>query len=170
MLTGERAEREEAERRTFTGRGPGWNEAVLGRRRGCDSREHEQDWQLSEQRLTALPADTAYLQVWALAFNARHDVCFDDLELVDERAERLFAFRPDRALPELASLADKVGDAQLRTEAAALATRARDLLASVRQPADASVQAYLAHVHELDDVVRRIDDMIWDLKILGLAK
>ena len=33
-----------------------------------------------------------------------------------------------------------------------------------------SVQAYLDCVHELDGTVRGIDDMTWDLRILGLAK
>ena len=130
-------------------------------------REEADGWQYYEQRLAGLPDDAAYIQVWALAFETRNDVWYDDLSLVDERTERLAAFDSDKALPELAALAQ---GSEMAEDVAPLRADVQRLETALASPDGMAVAEYLDLVAELDAVVQRIEELTWDLKIMSLAK
>jgi len=132
--------------------------------------EKEDGWLYSEERLDKLPKDAAYVQVWALAFNVRADVRFDDLSLIDERVERLAAFDSKQRLAELQQLAAKAGDQALAQEAVKISREISELETELRSPQQLSLSEYLDRVRKLDGAVRQASDLTWDLKILGLAK
>jgi hypothetical protein len=133
-------------------------------------RESAHGWRYCEQRLRDLPKDAAYLQVWALAFNVRVDITFDDLSLVDGRTERLAAFDSAARLVELAELAGKAADQTLQAEAQQIVQQINGLEAELRTPDGTALGDYLARVARLDQAVQRAQDLIWDLKILALAR
>jgi len=132
--------------------------------------EEPEGWEYYEQRLSALPKDAAYLQVWALAFNTGNTIWFDDLSLIDETTERLFGFDADRQLPELIAPANKIGDAEMLAEAGKLAETIKRLDAELASPRETALEAYLDGVYELNAAIQRAKDLAWDLRILGLAK
>jgi len=132
--------------------------------------EKPDGWQYIEQRLTKLPNDTAFLQVWALAFNSQNTVWFDDLSLVDERVERLAAFDSQRQLAALEQLAAGVGDASIQGESRKLVATVQTTQAKLRTPQNLPLPKYLKLVAKLDKAVQRVAEMTWDLKILSLAK
>ncbi len=129
--------------------------------------EEDGGWQYFEQRLDDLPEDAAYTQVWALAFETRSAVWYDDLSLVDERAERLAAFDSHAALAELERLAR---GPEHREQAAELRREVDRLETALASPSEMAVSEYLDAVDELDRLVQRISDLTWDLKILSLAE
>ena len=132
--------------------------------------ESEDGWQYVEQRLASLPKDSAYLQVWALAFESRNSVWYDDLSLVDERVERLARFDAQKELPALAALASKTGDSAAPEEVKQLCASITEWEAKLRSPEALPLRDYLDLVGKLDGAVRRAADLKWDLKILSLAK
>ena len=132
--------------------------------------EKPDGWEYVEQRLTKLPSDTAFLQVWALAFNSENTVWFDDLSLVDERVERLAAFDPQRQLAALDRLAANIDDASIQDEARQLASTVQATQTKLQAPQSLPLPTYLKLVAKLDQAARRVADLTWDLKILSLAK
>jgi hypothetical protein len=129
--------------------------------------EEDGGWQHFEQQLDGLPEDTAYIQVWALAFETRNAVWYDDLSLVDERAERLAAFDSQATLTELEGLALAP---EHREQAAELRREVDRLETALGSPREMAVPEYLNLVAELDALVQGISDLTWDLKILSLAE
>lgn len=132
--------------------------------------EKADSWDYYEQRLTNLPKDTAFLQVWALAFNARADVTFDDLSIIDERTERFMAFNPERKLARLGELVRESTDPALKQEANRIASTVGTLQKTLATPNGMPLADYLKGMRELNTAILRITDLIWDLRILGLAK
>ena len=133
-------------------------------------REAEDGWLFVQQRLDSLPADTAYAQVWALAFETREDVWFDDLSLVDERVERLQNFEAGEHVTTLLALADHTQDHELQTEARDIATTVRTMRTTLEAPQGMPLAGYLEAVGCLDAAVRRIEELTWDLRMLELAR
>ena len=127
-------------------------------------------WQYIEQRLTKLPSDTAFVEVWALAFNSQNTVWFDDLSLVDERVERLAKFDSRQQLAALDQLAAAIGDSSLRDEARELTSTVQTTQTKLRAPQNLPLPKYLKLVAKLDKAAQRVVDLTWDLKILSLAK
>ena len=135
-----------------------------------DVREEPGGWRYVEARLASMPGDTEYIQCWALAYNAPVDVVFDDLSLIDERTERLEGFDAEAQLADLVQLAARAGDAQLREQAGRLQALVRELQTALAAPSGTPLPDYLAQVEKLDDVVREVTDLTWDLRMLSLAK
>lgn len=127
-------------------------------------------WTKFEVRLDSLPKDTAFVQLWALSFESRNLVWFDDLELVDTRCERLAALDAEQVLTQVAGLAAAAGSAKLAAESAKLSERIRALRQAVAAPGEAPLGEWLAKVEELDRALAGLDDLAWDLRILGLAR
>ena len=132
--------------------------------------EKPDGWQYIEQRLTKLPTDTAFMQIWALAFNSQNTVWYDDLSLVDERVERLAKFDAQRQLAALDQLAIALGDATIRGEARQLASTVQTAQAKLQAPQSLPLPKYLKLIAKLDKAAQRVVDLTWDLKILSLAK
>ena len=133
-------------------------------------REAEGGWLFVQQRLDRLPEDAAYVQVWALAFETRADVCFDDLSLVDERVERLEAFGAGDQLKALLALADQAEDRELRADARRVAASIGAIRAKLESPHGMPLAAYLEAVGRLASAVNKVEGMTWDLRMLELAR
>lgn len=130
--------------------------------------EGAEGWELMKGNVDTLPKDAATIQLWALAWKTRGVGYFDDLQIIDQRIVELAEYDLEAAIRDVREALPKVTSADELVARGEAALREGETLRAKVADTKLGIDELLEASRELARAQKQLEDVRWDLKILGL--